>query len=365
MTAIAIDARMAGHPGIGRYMRSLTAALLKLDTPHRFILVGRPEELKEFGNEKRAEIRPCTVPIYGFAEQVGMGRYFAGADLVHVPHFNAPVLGGEKLVVTIHDLIYFHVPEYQPFPGARFALQAVMAGVTRRACRVIAVSQATSNELSARFSGLDGKLRVIHEAAAPYFAENTGDTDDVRSQFGLARPFVLSVGSVREHKNVQGLLAAFEKLLEGGKTDADLVICGRLDERFDKKHRFRERIAKTDRIRYLGPVDDAALKGLYAQAACFVMPSFYEGFGLPVIEAMAAGAPVIASSAASLPEIVGSAGLTFDPGQIDQLQRLLYNVLSDKGLQQNLSAKASRRAREFSWEKTAKLTLDVYQEALI
>lgn len=361
MSRIAFDARLAGHPGIGRYIRSLLGAMIPQAAGYRWTLIGKEEELKPFAAHANVEIRKCAVPIYGLPEQMMMPRYFEGADLVHVPHFNAPAGGRTPLVVTIHDLIYFFVKDYWPFPGAEFFLRLQFRRLKQQASRIITVSQSTLTDLE-KLVGPCPNARVIPEAADPLFYEG-GASADARSRFDLERPYVLSVGSLREHKNIPALLAAFDAVKKRG-IDADLVLVGGLDKRFDKKHGFLNRIRWRKDIRYLGKIADADLAGLYRSAACFVMPSFYEGFGLPVIEAMASGTPVISSNASSLPEVAGDAGLLFSPAQIDRLSELLYNVLSDSNLRKNLSAKGLARARLFSWEKTAAQTLSVYKEVL-
>ena len=360
MKTIAFDARMASHPGIGRYIRSLVEAMLRRRSGHRFILVGDPKRLEHL-RALGAEVRPCDLGIYGWAEQAGIAPFFEGSDLVHVPHFNVPWRRlKQKLVVTVHDLIYFRVPEYEPFPGARFFLGLWFGRLADTASGVIAVSEATRRDFEQRF-GARGKTRVIHEAAAPFFAEESTNGVGL-DRWGIKGRYVLFVGSIREHKNVQGLLEAFGRI--EGRTDAELVLVGKLDPRFDRKHGFKAALARSPRIRWIPEASDAELKALYKGAACAVLPSFYEGFGLPALEAMACGAPVIAADAASLPEVVGGAGLLFPPRQIDRLSELLYNVLSDADLRQKLSQNGRQWARGFSWDTAAQKTLALYDEVL-
>jgi len=362
MKKIAVDARLAGHPGIGRYTRSLLEAMLALNAPYKFVLIGDPSELASFAQMPSVEIRPCHVPIYSASELLSMHKYFEDADLTHVPHFNVPLRTPKKLVVTIHDLIYFRFPAYEPFWGARLLLGSTFRRVAKKASRIIAVSNATLEDFGKAFGARD-KCVAILEAADPLFSGPSASAGEAALKYGFDAPYILSVGSIREHKNIRGLLDAYERATKKGMK-ANLILAGGLDERFERKHGLRERLRRDPSIRHLGRVSDTDLKALYEGAACFVMPSFYEGFGLPVLEAMACGAPVILSSVTSLPEVGGDAALYFEPRQIDRLSELLYNVLSDNNLRKNLASKGREQVRLFSWEKTARETLKIYEQIL-
>ena len=364
MKTIAFDARLAGHPGIGRYLVSLLEAMLSRETPYHFVLIGDPARLKRFEKFSNVSLRACHVPIYGLEEQFRMNVFFEDADVVHVPHFNVPLKCPKNLVVTIHDLIYFKFRDYQPFPGYQLFLRMIFNRIAKRAQWIITVSRATQEDCEMRFPLMNGKIRVIPEAADPAFSpQKDAASEGIRQKFNLSRPYILSVGSIREHKNIQSLLAAYERLVQRG-AEVDLVLVGRVDARFEKKYQFKSRLQKAPGIRHLENLNDEEIRGLYCEAACFVMPSFYEGFGLPVLEAMACGAPVIVSDTASLTETAGKAALTFDPAKIDELTEVLYNLLSDKELQQKLSSLGLQRASGFSWNKAAIETLNLYQEVL-
>ncbi len=370
MPKLLFDARLLSHPGIGRYLSCLLEAMLSLDPTLQITLLGDETRLRTFKLYPHVRIQPCRVPIYSWEEQLTMDRFFKNFDLFHVPHFNAPLLAHRCLVVTIHDLIYLHVKAYQPFPGAQVLLRWKLSSLARQARRVIAVSQATAEELLRLFPRLKGKIRVIHEAAHPQFMTNGTKIsyEEARSEmgkrFGLRKSYILSVGSIREHKNIQGLMKAYERLRERELVEADLVLVGRLDPRFEKKYAFSRKLRENPAIRYLGDLPDEDLRFLYLGATCFVFPSFDEGFGLPALEAMASGVPVVASRASSLPEVVGDAALLFNPREIGALERVLCNVLKDKELREELKLKGEARCRFFSWKKAASQTLDLYREAL-
>jgi len=365
MKTIAFDARLVDHPGMGRYIVSLLEAMLSRETPYHFVLIGDPVRLKHFEKFSNVTLRACHVPIYSLEEQFRMNFFFEDADVVHVPHFNVPLKCPKNLVVTIHDLIYLFFRGYEPFPGAAVLLKWKLNEIARKARAVIAVSAATKDDCCRLFPGMTEKIRVVHEAADGFFSKASSTSQNsARKKFGLSDRYILSVGSVREHKNVQTLLAAYENLVKEPVLETDLVLVGRLDPRFDKKYALHERIQRLKGVRYLGKLGDQDVRDLYREAACFVMPSLYEGFGLPVLEAMACGAPVIISKASSLPEIAGEAALSFEPTQIDELKKLLYNVLTDNDLRQNLSMRGAHRASQFSWNKAALETLNIYREAL-
>jgi len=364
MKTVSFDARLIDHPGIGRYIRSLLEAILTEGRNVAFILVGDEAKLAHFKQYPHVKTRHCRIPIYGWSEQWKLHRWFQGSDLVHIPHFNIPLRTPKNLVVTIHDLIYFHERDYEPFPGARLLLSVLFRRIARKARRIITVSRATSRECEERFPSMRSKLKVIHEAADPLFWVKGNPANSLGGRFGFKEPYILYVGSLRSHKNVQGLIEAYVRLLARDGVNADLVLVGPLDPRFDRKFKLHDRMRSIGRIHHLTGVSDTDLRDLYSKAACLVVPSFYEGFGLPALEAMASGTCVISSDAASLPEVVGDAALLFNPSQIDALSDLLYNILSDNGLRQKQIEKGYERARLFSWREAARQTLKVYHEIL-
>jgi glycosyltransferase involved in cell wall biosynthesis len=364
---IAVDARMIGMGGIGRYTGSLLKEMMRQRPQLRWTLIGRPEALAGFAADG-AEVRECRARIYSPAEAFGMARLLNDADLVHVPHFNAPFLVRPRLIVTVHDLIHFDYPEYQPFPGANAVLDWKLARLLRRADAVVAVSRATADAVAKRYpkTGAAAKTRVTWEASADVFSpEPRPDDGEMLPRKGIEGPYFLYVGAIREHKEVHTLLAAFEALKKAHpEVRADLVLSGRLDARFEKKHGFTERLARRSDIRWVQDADDRELAALYRRALALVMPSRLEGFGLPVLEAMRSGTPVILSDTPSLTEVAGDAALVFPTGQIDPLADRLYNVLSDPSFRETLSNAGFRRASEFSWSKTAALTLEIYDSLL-
>jgi len=364
---IAVDARMIGMGGIGRYTESLIKEMMLQRPQARWTLAGRPEALTAFA-AAGAEIRECRAAIYSPAEAFGMARLLNDADLVHVPHFNAPFFVRPRLIVTVHDLIHFDYPEYQPFPGANAVLNWKLGRLLRRADAIVAVSRATADAVAKRYprTGAAAKTRVTWEASAGAFSPAAhADDEGLLRRKGIMASYFLYVGAIREHKEVHTLLAAFEALKQKRpETRAELVLSGHLDARFEKKHGFTRRLSGRADIRWVPDANDRELAALYRRTLALVMPSRLEGFGLPVLEAMQSGAPVIISDTLSLTEVAGGAALVFPAGQIDPLADRLYNVLSDPSCRETLSNAGLRRASEFSWSKTAALTLEIYDSLL-
>lgn len=376
---VVVDARMVGMGGIGRYTESLVAEMIPQRPAWNWILVGDPDRLaglaglgRAGGGAANVEVRECRARVYSAEEAFGMERFYRGADLVHVPHFNAPLFCRTKLIVTIHDLIHFDYPEYQPFPGANRVLDWKLRRLLKQADSVLAVSRATADALQKRYASpeLSFKLHVVWEAADISFSATPRPDDAERlRRLGVdadpRRPLVLYVGAIREHKAVQLLTEAFRALTaERPELSAQLMLCGKIDARFERKHQFSSRLRQTPGVVHAPDASDRDLAALYRRAAVAVMPSRVEGFGLPAVEAMQTGTPLIISDTPALREIAGSAALTFPSGRVDGLQAHLYNVLTDAALRARLSRDGREHSRQFNWRSTAAQTLEIYESIL-
>ena len=351
---IGFDARMIGHPGIGRYMRSLLNAMLGLAGDCEFVLYGDRHKLVDF---KNCDIREHTAPIYSWAEFFSSPFEEDKLDIVHIPHFNVPFQKKKKLVITIHDLIYLKFPESSPYLK-RIAVNYAISRAVKKADKIIAVSENTKKDIIERSPDAEEKIEVVYEAAAPVFnrINDEGKKENVRKKYNLPKDIILFVGSLKKHKNIEKLIDAYTELKSKGVRHK-LVIIGRYRPR---EAEIRKKIESTDAL-YLGEVPIEDLAAIYNLAALLVIPSLYEGFGLPAIEAMACGIPVAASSAASLPEVVGDAGILFDPYDTSDISNKICKVLKDGDLRQGLIRKGLERAAGFSWEKAAVKTLEIYK----
>jgi glycosyltransferase involved in cell wall biosynthesis len=283
-----------------------------------------------------------------------------GAALAHTHYFVAPRLRCPA-VVTVHDVSYARAPEL--FSRRDRRLLRFVRGSVRRAARVIAVSEFTRGDIVDEY-GLDpAKVVAIPNGVSDSFKPLPDAGERVRERFGIARPYVLCVGALQPRKNVPLAIEAYARLMGRG-TECELVVAGgdrggRIDV-LDAILRTR----MTGRVHLVGHVEDEELPALYSAARALIFPSLYEGFGLPALEAMAAGTPVVASNTTGLAEAVGDAGLTVDPTSAEELSDALGRVLDDAELRATLIARGHARAAEFTWARTARATADVYRQAL-
>lgn len=307
---------------------------------------------------------------YSWKEQLAfpVALYREKLDLMHFTHFNAPLAYFGKTAVTIHDLTLSFYPG-RKMTGSfhRFAYQTVIRTVANRAARVFAVSAHTRKDIVEILDVDETKIRVVHngiDAARFSAVAPQAEIDRVRTKLGLKNRYLLYTGVFREHKNLVRLVEAFGKIAEKFG-DADLVIAGKEDPGYLDVRDAIVRLGLTGRVRLPGFVDEADLAPLYQGSVAYVFPSLYEGFGLPVLEAMAAGVPVVCSKSSSLPEVAGPGNaLFFDPLRSDDLADKLGVILSDEKTRADLIEKGKARVKDFSWEKMGEAVLGEYREIL-
>jgi glycosyltransferase involved in cell wall biosynthesis len=312
-----------------------------------------------------------TVPVHArsraqwvLGEQLLLPRLAAraGVDLVHSLASTAPLRGRFARVVTIHDLIYARFPDAHA--GVRdVGMRMLVPGAARRSDRVIADSHSTRDDLIALL-GIDAqKIDVVPLGLGTVRRVEPVDERDVRGRFSLGqRDVVLSLSAKRPHKNLLALIDALSELDD--PTRPVLVLPGYPTEH---ERELRERVQARGLVadvRLPGWVAADELEGLWSLARAFVFPSLYEGFGLPVLEAMARGVPVACSNASSLPEVAGDAALMFDPASTTEIAAAIRRLLADEPLRARLRGLGHERVRHFTWQRTARLTLASYARAL-
>ncbi|MDQ2682582.1 MAG: glycosyltransferase family 4 protein [Chloroflexota bacterium] len=349
--------------GIHRYIHELAVHLARLqDGPDLLAYVAG--EIREFG-DCGIDQRVAPIPVRNPAARIGFeltGLPVLTArdrlDLFHGPVNTIPFGLRMPALVTVHDLAFLYYPEHITRGRYRY-LRTMIGSSVRRARMILTPSEATRQDVVERFRIDPDKVRVTPLGVDGRFRQAAGEPELAR--FGLERPFVLFVGTVEPRKNLARLIAASDRLQE--VIEHDLVLAGPDGWLMVEIRAALEGYRHGDRLRRLGFVDDRDLADLYAGAAVVAIPSLYEGFGLPVLEAMSAGAAVLTANVSSLPEVAGEAAELVDPVSVDSIAAGLERVLTDTGRRDELRRLGPIRASTFTWERTASATLDAYLEA--
>lgn len=365
MITYALDARTAtAHfPGIGRYVRNLARALLPLLRPHeRLLLVHDPREPADWQlPTDHPQLAWAPLPVSPFSpwQQVAVPRLLRRhrAAVYHSSYYLMPYRPGVPALLTLYDFIPMLFPETV---SARARLLAGVATrlALRAAHHVVTISEATRADLLRLYAVPPQRVSAIPLAAGPAFKPQPPEaTAALRRRHALPERFTLYLGSNKPHKNLPRLLAAWATLPE----DELLVIAGAWDSRYPEPRQIVQQQGLDERVRFLGPVAEADLPALYGAATLFVFPSLYEGFGLPVLEALACGTPVACSDNSSLPEVAGDAALLFNPRDASAIADAIRLLLADEQERAAQAARATAQAARFSWEQTAAATLALYR----
>jgi len=294
---------------------------------------------------------------------IGFDRLLPDGKLFHATEHLLLSLRSMPTVLTVHDLIFRHLPEHHKRLN-RWYLNWSLPLYCRRATRIIAISECTRGDLMTAYGLPADKIVVVHEAADPRFRPQDSDRmDAVRDLYGLPERYVLFVGTIEPRKNLTRLLHAFETVHAEGLTDA-LVLVGKRGWLYEGFFAELERSPSNEAVILPGYVPDEDLPAVYGGAHVLVFPSLYEGFGLPLLEAMACGTPVACSGTSSLPEVGGEAARYFDPLSEASITEALRSLLSDDALRRDLAERGLARASRFSWDRVADETEAVYRSVL-
>lgn len=356
-----LDARTATphFPGIGRYVRSLATALLpQLGPNERLTLLVDPQQPLQLDG---ATSVPLPASPFSLAQQWRAPRAIArlSADLYHSPYYLMPYRPSASTVLTVYDVIPLRYPQFSSV-RARLLFRVASRLALRAARHVIAITEDARQDFISEFGVRADRIATIPLGVEPTFRPATqAEIDPVRAKYGLPERFAFYLGSNKPHKNLLGLVQTWVTLQD---PPVGLVVAGAWDKRHPEARRLAESRGDTT-IRWLGRVPEEDLPALYSAAEVFVFPSLFEGFGLPVIEAMACETPVICSNVTALPEVAGDAAVLVRPDDPAELAAALERVMSDGQLRSELAAKGLARAGQFSWERTAARTLEIYRQA--
>ncbi len=359
--------------GIGQYARSLVGAMLVLDTCSQYTLIasGRPTAERPFPTAPNVRSRSILIPdrylnILWYRWRLPLyANYFTGSqDIYHGLDFVLPpLLGRVRRVVTVHDLAFLEHPE-TAVPSLAAYLNRVVPQAVAAADVVAAVSQATKQALITQYRTSPEKIAVVPCGVGPQVQRinDPSRLEEIRRKLELAQPFVFCVGTQEPRKNHLGLIKAFAQARKDSAGPAMLAIAGGQGWLYEETKQLVVDLKLTDSVRFLGRVSDSELLALYSLAHVFVFPSFFEGFGIPVLEAMACGVPVITSNTSSLPEVAGDAALLVDPHSVQEIADAIIRVLSEPQLQEELRQKGYVQAQRYTWEQSARKLLGVYQK---
>ena len=372
---IAIDytAGIRQRAGIGVYARNLMNAMLAEDKKNEYTLItsGRPTKEHTFPMASNVRGRSVFIPdrylnILWYRWRVPLyANFFTGsADIYHGLDFVIPpLLGKARKVVTVHDLAFLQHPE-TAIPSLAAYLNKVVPESVAKADVVAAISHTTKQALIEHYQTPAEKITVISCGIAPYFKRITDPIllEATQHKFGLKHPFVLSVGTLEPRKNHLGLIRAFYEVQQSKENSAILAIAGGEGWLYEETLRTVKELKLEDKVRFLGRVSDLELILLYSLADVFAFPSFFEGFGIPPLEAMACGAPVITSNTSSLLEVTGDAAIHIDPHDTLALANAISRLLGDEQLRENLRQKGYVQVQKYTWSKSAHKTLSLYQK---
>jgi len=368
---IGIDARatMAANDGIGRYATELLKEYARRDDGHEFFVLKNPHTRVSFAFDDRFHEIVVRTDRFGLQEQIVLPRLLAplALDLFHSLHSALPLAHRGVMVMTVHDII----PVMSPWSFGRSGIRNRVASTymtrlvrscVRKAAFVAVSSESTRRDMIEYLGAEPDRLRRVYLGINHAEFTPPPDAEQMPSRVGLAVPFFLTVTNFKPHKNTAMLLRAFRTLRER-IPEAQLAVIG-ADARRLAKNLGRFDMLAQEGIHILGYQDDRTITGLMSTTTAFVHPSLYEGFGFPVVEAMASGAPVITSSAASLPELGGEAVLYVDPNDPADIARAMENVCRDPALREDLRRKGKIQAGRFTWKDNADAMLQMYSDAV-
>lgn len=355
---IAIDVQTTlGQPtGFGFYVSNLTRELKKLAGELDFELI-RPASEVDFSTPKRFFWDQVVLPIKAMKK---------GANLLHQPCFSAPFIFRGATVVTIHDIISILYPANIPF-ASRMFYSKWMPYSYRTADRIITISESTKADITRVLKIPEEKITVVPLAVDVRFKAKISDSDAraVAKKYGIRSDYILHLGTLEPRKNLDFLIGVFADVLKtGGFENLNLVITGKKGWYYEGLFEKVRKLKLGKRVIFTGYVDEKDKPALYRGATIFAFPSLYEGFGLPPLEAMASGVPTVSSNTSSLPEVVGEAGILLSPTDKEGWSDAIVRVYKNPALQRQMREKNQQQIKKFSWEKTARMTIDVYKKAL-
>lgn len=351
---IAVDARMIKMSGIGTYIQNL------MKNGCYDIALGKKEEIETVKND--IQTIEFDAPIYGIKEQLKFPYKELKKqkpDVLHVPHYNVPIFYRGKMIVTIHDLTHLVLPEFLPNKFAYLYAKFMIWIALKKATKVITVSQNTKNDILKMFKVNSDKIEVIYNGVGEEFVKKEKqEIEYLYEKFNIPRnkKVIMYVGNLKPHKNLERLLEAYSKIENIDSTC--LLLVGKAFTNYNVLEENEKLLNIDNNVIHTGIVSQEELVGLYNLADLFVFPSLYEGFGIPILEALACRTPVICSNNSSIPEVGGDLVEYFDAYNIEQIKKSIENKLFDNKKQLN-EDKVQKRLKQFNWKNISIKTKEV------
>ncbi len=355
--------------GIGRYARDLIRALSRLDRVNLyrlFVPLDAHADLLAFDwptnfSIVRAPLTERVLAALWHRARVPLPveTFIGRVDAFYSPDFLLPPTWAPRALVTVHDLSYVRLPECFPAVLKRYLDNAVPRAL-ERADLVLADAESTRDDLVGVYHLAPDTIKVLYSGVDARFCAHIDEATRARvmEKYRLDQPYLLSVGTIQPRKNYVRLIRAFARLDPHPEAPLILVIAGGEGWMYEETYRVVEELCLEGRVRFLGFASDDDLPALYSMATLFVYPSLYEGFGLPVAEAMACGAPVVCSNTSSLPEVGGSTVLYFDPCNVDDMANVIGHALNESAVRNKLQSQGRERVKQFTWERAAQGLLE-------
>lgn len=367
---ICIDARKLEDFGIGTYVRNLVTQLAEIDDQNRYLLLSRVPA-KDFPLDLPDNFRILQErsPVYSMRELATVSWKLARAkvDLYHSTHYVLPGYVAGPVVATIYDIIHLLYPEFLPSRLAFLYAQRMIRRTLSRSDRILTVSRNTKDDLCRHFDVDSSKIQVIYCGVDDVYRQRLDDEeiDRVLRQLEVERPYLLFVGNAaKPHKNLDNVVKAYGKARKRGGFDASLVCVGEREGSAFKIRQRAEQMGVGDQVKLLGHVAAEVLPAIYQGASLFLFPTLYEGFGLPLVEAMASGVPAITSNTSALKEIAEGYAHLVDPLDVAGIADAISDMMGDPEHRQSLARLGRRRAEDFHWRRTAERTLEVYENTI-
>jgi glycosyltransferase involved in cell wall biosynthesis len=373
---IGIDARFYGPTGkgLGRYTQEIVDRVIRLDRENDYVVFLYKENFDDFVIPREGVKKVLTnARWYTIKEQITLPFLIwrEKIDLMHFAHFNVPFFTPTKFVVTIHDLILTKFPTIRAstlspwlYKIKNLFYKIIIWNAVKRARKIIAVSKYTQKDIIEYFKISPEKVEMVYEGVSEIFSNvclTKPGAKKVLEKYHIKSPFLLYIGNAYPHKNLEKLILVFSKL-KITIPDLELVLVGKADYFYNRLKGFAQE--KNIPVVFAGFVPDSDLEAFFREVTCYVFPSFYEGFGLPPLEAMSQGCPVVSSDQSCLPEVFEDSAVYFNPNNEAEMIKAIEKLMKDKKLRQELINRGFKQYKKYSWDKAAEETVAVYGEVL-